>query len=127
MKKISVIHMNNSHNDWLRTLDFYKTDLSILKSRLTEIAGKNTATEVGKKVEHFESQFKIHRDAIDRLSHDIHMNVASTSEELQKTKSPYIDGTLLETHNTLNKKYAVEEKMINALRHDFNVFSAEWM
>lgn len=119
--------MNNGHSDWLRALDFYKTDLSILSGRLTEVAGKNTDPEVGRKVEHFENQFKIHRDEIDRLSHDIHMNMASTSEELQKTKSQYIDGTLLEAHNTLKRKYVDEEKMINELRHDFNLFSAEWM
>jgi hypothetical protein len=38
--KISIKHVSNEHSDWLRALDFYKEELNVLKTRLTEVAGK---------------------------------------------------------------------------------------
>ena len=46
MNKVSITHINNSHGDWLRSLDFYKQELGVLKGRLTEVAGKNTGADV---------------------------------------------------------------------------------
>jgi len=127
MDKISITHVKNAHNDWLRGLEFYKQELEILKKRLTEIAGKNTAAEVMKQVEHFESQFKIQIDNIDRLRHDINLNIQSIAVQAEASKAGYIDNILLARHNALRVKYEEEEKAIRELRADFMRFSAEWM
>ena len=127
MSKISISHMSNAHNDWLRALDFYKQELNILKSRLTEVAGKNSGADVMKEVEHFENQFSIQRNMIDRLTHDIHQNVVSIGNAVLAAKAGYIDGALFEQHQQLNGKFFEEEKIINDLRAAFNVFAAKWM
>lgn len=127
MEKISITHMSNAHTDWLRALDFYKQELNVLKERLTEVARKNTGNDVMKNVEHFENQFKVQLQNIDMLRHDIHTNIASTSNEAQKSKAGYIDSTLLTQHNNLKQKYVTEEKTINDIRNNFNRFAAEWM
>jgi len=127
MKKISITHVNNAHNDWIRALDFYKQELNILKSRLSEIAGKNSAADVLKQVEHFENAFKVQRDNIDRLNHDVHLNVVSIGNQLQESKAGYIDAALLTQHNNLHERFTAEEKAINELRHQFTQFSADWM
>lgn len=127
MEKISITHMNNAHNDWLRALDFYKQEVSILKKRLTEIAQKNTDNGVQKEVEHYENQLTVQMDNIDRLDHDIHLNIASTSHELQEAKAGYIDRNLLTQHNNLKERFNSEEKVFNEVRHNFNLFAAEWM
>ncbi len=127
LPKISISHLGNAHSDWLRALDFYKLETVILKERLTEIAGKNTGAEVMKEVEHFENQFKIQGDNIDRLRHEIHVNLASISREAQRSSAGYIDGILLVQHNNLKERYEAEEKIFNELRRDFNKFASAMM
>ena len=127
MEKVGIRHVRNTHSDWLRGLEFYKQELEILKSRLTEIAGKNTGIDVLKQVEHFENIFKIQANNIDRLRHDINLNIQSIAVQAETSKAGYIDNILLARHNTLRVRYEEEEKTIRELRADFMRFSAEWM
>ena len=127
MKKISITHMSNAHNDWLRAPGFYKDEIGILKGRLTEIAGKNTGAEVMPKVEHYENQFTVQRDNIDTLAHDIRQNVNEAGSAAEASGAGYIDAALFTRHNALQQKFIQEEKTINELRHEFYDFAAEWM
>ncbi len=127
MSKISITHMSNAHNDWLRALAFYKQELSILKQRLTEIAGKNTNTDVLKEVEHFENQFDIQANNINKLSHDIKANISNAGIEAKASGAGYIDGELLTQHTAAGQKFDSEENTINELRQAFNQFAAKWM
>ncbi len=125
--RISITHLGNAHNEWLRSLDFYKGELTILRGRLTEIAGKNSASDAMAKVEHFENQFIIQIDNIDRLVHDIKVNVSAVSQQAIASSAGYIDGALVETHKELSQKVKTEEGIINSLRHEFNDFATVWM
>jgi len=127
MKKINISHVSNEHNYWLRSLNFYKTEISILKGRLTEIAGKNTGSDVMKEVEHFENQFKIQNDNIDRLSHDIHVNIDAISKQAQTQSAGYIDEALQTTHTELGKRFEGEEKLIHDMIRTFRKFAEQWM
>ena len=127
LERVSITHMDNAHNDWLRALHFYKDELKILNGRLTEIARKNTGREVMAEVEHFENQFSIQAENINKLSHEIKANVTIAAKEAKASGAGYIDGVLLDQHHALGKKFETEEKIINELRHSFNRFAAEWM
>jgi len=127
MEKVSITHLSNAHNDWLRGLDFYKGEIKILKKRLTEIAGKNTDPELMKDVEHFENQFDIQAENIQRLAHDIKANVKVAAVETKTASAGYIDGHLFDQHSDLEQRYISEEKTINELRHSFNEFASYWM
>lgn len=127
MKKVNITHVNNEHNRWLRSLDFYKTEINILKGILTEIAGKNTSPEVMKQVEHFENQFKVQIENIDTMAHNIHVNITTIGKEAQQSKTGYIDGSLLSEHTAFASKFDKEEQIITALIHSFRTFAEEWM
>jgi hypothetical protein len=127
MKKVNISHVNNEHNRWLRGLNFYKTEIGILKSMLTEVAGKNTANDVMKEVEHFENQFKIQTINIDQLSHDIHINLSNIGRQAQASSAGYIDGELLVEHTALGEKYETEEGIITELTRSFRKFAEKWM
>jgi hypothetical protein len=127
MKKVNISHVNNEHNRWLRGLNFYKTEISILKSMLTEIAGKNSAEDVMKEVEHYENQFIIQTNNIDQLSHDIHVNLSNISRQAQASSAGYIDGELLAEHTTFGEKYDSQETIITELTHSFRKFAEKWM
>ena len=127
MTRVSITHMSNAHNGWLRSLDFYKQEIKILKGLLTEIAKKNTSAPVMKEVEHFENQFRIQLENIAKLAHDIKGNLTDAGKQAHASGAGYIDGILLSTHTALGEKYIVEEKIVNELRHSFQQFAAEWM
>lgn len=126
MSKTSITHLNNEHNDWLRALDFYKEECKILKERLTEVAGKNTGTEVGQMSGQFEDQLKIHITNIDTLRHNINENLHKISRQAQNNAA-HIDESLITKHSALREEFITEEKLIAELRHDFNRFAAKWM
>lgn len=127
MKRVNVSHVSNEHSYWLRSLAFYKAELETLKGILTEVAGKNTAADVMRQVEHFENQFAIQRNNIDQLAHDIHVNVDAIAQQVQDNNAGYIDGALLGTHNDLGYRFEMETRILMELIQFFRKFAAQWM
>jgi hypothetical protein len=119
--------MNNSHNTWLRSLDFYKSELNILKAQLAEIVGKNTGQPAMQKAELFENQLAVQTANIDSMSHSIRENLANISAEAKNRNAGYIDGDLFTRHNNLEQGFETEQRIINDLRQNFHRFAAEWM
>lgn len=115
------------HNQWLRSLNFYKTETAILKGLLTEIAGKNTGSDTLKEVEHFENQFYIQSNAIDTLAHDIHQNIGMIAKQVKDGNAGYIDASLLTTHEELGKKTENQENIMTDLVRSFRKFAEKWM
>ena len=127
MLKENISKMSDEHTGWVKALDFYKQELDIMKNRLTEIAGKNTTHEVAKDVEHFENQVKLHTENIDNLHHAINSNISKVATQLKENNAGYINTELLTTHDGQKDQFISLEKVINELRHDFNLFAAKWM
>lgn len=127
MNKVNISHVTNMHSQWLRSLNFYKTEITILKGILTEIAAKNTSADVAKEVEHFENQFKIQADCIDTISHDIHVNVDAISKAAQSSSAGYIDEHLLTEHTAIGNRTEDEEKIMTDIIRSFRKFAQKWM
>ena len=127
MNRVSINHISNMHNQWLRSLNFYKTEMGILKGFLTEIAGKNTGSEATKEVEHFENQFKVQTHNIDILCHDIHVNLDAIRTAAQNASAGYVDGKLLTDHTALGNKADDLEKTVSELIQSFRRFAQKWM
>lgn len=125
-KRKNIRHWHSLHNDWLRALKFYEEELAILNDRLTEIAGKNTSTEIGAQVEHYQNSFILHRNNINELEHAIHSNLEKVASEIAK-QSGFVSDALLTELEKENQDFHEQEKQINDLRHAFNLFSAKWM
>ncbi len=127
MNKVSIKHVDNTHGQWLRNLNFYKTELSILRGMLTEIAGKYTSSEVAKEVEHYENQFKIQGNNIDVIAHKIHVNIDKIARQAQASAAGYIDGELLTEHAALSGMVEDEERIASELVRSFRKFAEKWM
>lgn len=124
--KSSINFLHLQATDWLRQLDFYKQDLAFLRKRLDEVASKNTGSEIGVSIEHFENKFRILSDNLDQSKHDI-------SERKAK-----IDQMGVEMPTHIHEKFVVEndkaEQDLNIVvsdfqntRKEFNTFLAKWM
>ncbi len=126
MPYTAVAHIGHEHQDWLRALNFYKDELSILDNRLKEVAIKNTTLEATQGVEHFQNQFLIQRNNIDELSHRIREHSAKISREAEATAG-HVEKVLVTEHQTLREDYLGLEQVLQELRHDFNRFLSKWL
>jgi len=126
MSKISIKHLNNEHNDWLKSLQFYKDQVMILKGRLTELAGKYTSGDVVNQLDHFENQFNIQITNIDTISHDLKAYLHDVTLQAEGNNG-YVEKELIDQHNSFRARFIEEEKFIHELRHEFNKFASHWM
>jgi len=126
MKEINIKHITNLHTDALRSLDFYKQEITILTKRLEELAADNTGLEVAVKVEYFQNQFLIQNNNIDELKHLMHENLNKIEAEV-KDSAGFISHQSASENVELYNQYLTEEKIINGIRHEFNRFASKWM
>ncbi|MEN9345574.1 MAG: hypothetical protein RLZZ60_1043 [Bacteroidota bacterium] len=94
--KDSLSHLHLVCEDWKRELLFMQDEIPILKSRLSEVVSKNTASDVLKEVEHFENKFNILRLHLDELLHDVNLKMnAIQSQAIAKPN--YISVKMVES------------------------------
>jgi uncharacterized membrane protein YgaE (UPF0421/DUF939 family) len=117
-------HLENQ--DWLKRLDFYKEDLSILRERLDEVTSKNNHVNFLKSVEHFQNQFIIQRNHIDELAHQIKVNENILVAQIEDNPIA-VDHRKVESHDAEAEFMGFFEKNFAELRAEFNVFLAKWM
>ena len=117
-------HLENQ--DWLKRLDFYKEEITILRERLEEVTSKNNAPDFLKYVEHFQNQLLIQRNHIDELAHQINANEHALISEI-KDNPVAVDHRKVENHVAEADFMVFFEKNFATLRAEFNVFLAKWM
>lgn len=122
----NILNISNEHNDWLRSLAFYKDELGILQNRLTEVAGKNTGEEASKGAGHFENQLKIQITNIDVLHHDINEFLHKAAEQAEQ-HAGRVEDDMMAKHDKLRDRFIAEEKTLLELRHEFNRYAAKWI
>ncbi len=124
--QIALVDLHVEHKEWLNKLLFYKDDLKIMQSRLDEIASKNNIKEVLVFVERFENQFKIQKEQIDVLNHDIKQHVNKIEESI-------INNPIASNHRKMDDHAEEREKMIRfeelfaELRKDLLSFLSKWL
>lgn len=122
----SIYKQHEENTEWLKKLDFYKDEISILKGRLEELATKNNAQEVLAEVERFQNQFIIQRNNIDEIAHKVREHEQSLLDEI-KSNPVAVDHRKVEYHAVEQDLVNSFEKVFNEVREDFNKFSSKWM
>lgn len=122
-----ISRMNNEQSDWQRGLDFYKDEIKIHAHRLSDVSGMyESKAELKPSVEHFQNQFIVQRDNIDRLSHDLGSFEKKVSAETLNM-AEHITAETLVQHEVLRDRYIALEKTINEMRHEHNTFLAKYI
>ena len=109
------------HAEWISELSFHKEELVFFKKQLTDVAGKNTAMEIMKLVEHFENQFLVRTENIDILRHDINEHMGKIAKGLQE-KTNQLLREEASHHKVLKDSYNIESKLFADLKIEFNKF-----
>jgi len=118
--------LNYEHTDWLRAIEFYKDDLSVLQKRLAEVAFKNSRESVQAGVEHFQNQFLIQKNNLDELRHYVNEHIVHVQDKYSKPY-PAPGDELLTEHEQRKAEFQSLEKTMTGLRQEFNSFLAKWL
>lgn len=126
MSYTNAKNLSAEHKEWLGKLDFYEKELGILKERLTEIAGKNSSLEARAGIEHFQNQFIVQQNNIDELKHTVKENAHLAFEEV-KEHAGRVGSSMVDEYKIIDEGVQSFEKVVNELRHEFNLYLAKWM
>lgn len=118
-KHVSDLH--TEHIDWLKQVQFYKDDLSVLQKRLEEIAAKNSSYETRAHVERFQNQFIRQNEVIDELRHDIKQH-ENELERVAKANPVAADHRLVIDHVLQRQNFHRFVELYDSMRDDFNRF-----
>ena len=124
--KANIIDQYLENQDWLKRLDFYKEEITILKERLDEVTKKNNASDFLKDVEHFQNQFIVQRNNIDELAHSIKKNEQGLVKEVNSNPVA-VDHRKVENHLAEEDFIGYFEKNFAELRGEYNRFLSKWM
>jgi hypothetical protein len=126
MRYTNASLLNYEHFDWLKAIDFYKDDLSVLQKRLAEVSFKNTGKEVMADVEHFQNQIIVQRNNLEELSHGIYEHIHHVVED-SRVHAGRVAQPLVEEHSQKKDEFQSLMHVIKGLRSEFNHFIAKWI
>ncbi len=124
--KTTLNNLHHQNTDWLRELDFYKHEMSVLTKRLEEVAKANTAMAVAQQVEHFQNKFIIIDEQLDILTHDVKIK-EQVLMQVVETKPEHIDEKAVVPDSEMQNRVNDLFKNIGDTRFEFNRFLAEVM
>lgn len=122
-KTEKAYQLHVEHEQWLENLNFYEDEIKILKSRIEEVASKNTAEDVLKQVEHFQNQLIIQRNELDELRHAIKDH--ETYVENKVNDNPAADHKSLLDHQHERERMEAYERLFKEMKDELNKFLAK--
>jgi seryl-tRNA synthetase len=121
-----IISITSEQSSWLRGIEFYQDEITIMRKRLSEVSDANTARELKKRVEQFQNQFEVHEEQLKKLKHAVNNHAIRISNDFENHHGQFERETIVE-HDTLRDDYVNTEKLFNEMRHDFNRFLSKYM
>ncbi len=126
MEQKLIYEQHTEHIEWLNKLAFYKDDIKILRDRLSEVALKNTNTDIQANVESFENQFIVQKEQNDILRHDI-KQYENVIEKIINENPIASDHKKTDDQVRLRDSIMTYEKIFAEMRKDLIDFLAKWM
>lgn len=119
--KTNIYTQHSEHTEWQNKLAFYKDEIKVMENRLAEVAHKNTATDIGKEIEHFQNQFLIQKENIRNISHHIAAEEKQIQAEI-KQNPVASDHRKAEDHSKEREMVMSFEANFNEIRKEYNNF-----
>ena len=113
LKPGQFVHENKT---WLRLLEFFKQENTVLKNRLAEVLDHKNNKEFLALEEHFQNLFIIKDEFIDELRHDVNGQVQALSNKERMT----LDQKIIKKQEKLRNELEYLEKDFSKLKNDFN-------
>lgn len=119
IKKVALADLHSEHKKWSSQLDFYKDEIKVFESRLSELVQRFTAQKVLAEIERFQNQFIRQKEVIDIINHKIglkHRNLESFSR-----KNPGLtDLPVHVDHHEIRDEMETFVRIYDDLKKDYN-------
>jgi len=108
---------------WSRSIDFFKQENNILKTRLSEVVDQKTGKDFLALAEQFQNRFIVKDEFIDELNHDINAQDRML-KEIILLGSDSLNEKLIKRQDKLRNEMEYFEKDFAQLRNEFNKYLA---
>jgi chromosome segregation ATPase len=122
MVTTEVAQLSKECNAWRETLRSYRDEFTRLRSRLADLAARQTQKEVLLEVEHLDNQFHIQLVNIHDLKHAIKLHQRQLESEMAANNGT-VPEKLISQHENLFDDYQQLEHTLHELRQEFEHFS----
>lgn len=124
--KDTISHLHIISKDWIREIQFYKSEIPLFRKRLEEIASDYTSSDVLAQVDHFENRLLIMRNHYDELLHDLNLK---EQEILGKAaiNPKYINAKMVEIDNKIIELIDYTANEFKNFKSEFYKFLAKYM
>ena len=116
--KDTLSHLHVYTKDWIREIQFYKSEIPFFKKRLEEIAGDYSSKEILAQVDHFENRLLIMRNHYDELLHDLNLKEQEILGNAAANPK-YINAKMLEIDSKILD-------LVDYTTHEFKDFKSEF-
>ena len=115
-----LAEMLTEHGRWQQQILKYKDALSEMKETLGVLVAKHTPRDVPANAEHFQNQFILQRDVLDRMRHDF-KQYENRIEEAQSSETS-VPENLLQVRQAYQARLADYDKLFTELKSEFQAF-----
>lgn len=125
-KAIYIGDLHFEHEMWRKELKFCDDELKFLTKRLEEVTFfHEDQKDMLREVEHFQNQFIVQKQNIDRFLHDIKLKEHELAD-FAKDHPVAVDHIHFQDHAKLRNNMEGFAKNYNDLKQEFRQFVAKW-
>ena len=125
--RVPLEQLHLEHELWKNEFSFYSDELRVLNKFLEQVAGKNTALDALKGIEHFQNQFIRQKEVLDELLHEIHSNERELLGLMKGMKDSQIDKARFSDHVAIRERVETYRKIYAEMKEEFMRFVARWL
>ena len=114
------------HNQWKRELFFWEDELKSFQNRLEELVKRWTKKEMLAQLEHYQNQFIIQENVIEKFEEDINMHETNISAHYKKGED-VLDTFLVKKHIEFRNHMDVQRRIYTDLKKEFYRFLSNYM
>ncbi len=111
------------NRSWIRLLEFFKQENSLLKNRLAEVVDQQADRDFLALAEQFQNKFIIKDEFIDELRHDVNIQL----QEIIKTDDSSTNQKLIKKQGMLRNEMEYFEKEFTSLKNEFNKYLSNYL
>ena len=128
MKKELIFNsdLHFEHKLWRRELLFWEDELKSFNLRLDELVNRWTNKEMLAQLEHYQNQFMLQENNIDKLQDEINVHEANISKSTKQGKD-LLDIHLVKNHIEFRNKMEVQRHIYRDLKKEFFTFLSSYM
>lgn len=123
---ISIPSLHLEYRLWVNELSFYKEELGLFDQHLTVLAERNTGHRFAAELEHFQNQFFLQKEVIDRLKHELVTSEKQLAAFIKDHQAIGFESINMDNHEKLRKDMTTFRKIYTELKESFRRFEANW-